>query len=347
MPSVPPETWIHATPAGLYCAAGDFHVDPVRPVSRAVITHGHADHARAGNGAVFATAETLAIMAHRLGPQRSAQPLAYGIPQRLGDATVTLHPAGHVLGSAQVAIEARGSRVVISGDFKRQPDPTCPPFTPVPCDVFVTEATFALPVFRHPDPAAEIARLLDALVTFPERALLVGAYALGKAQRIIRLLRDAGHDAPIFLHGALAPLCRLYEEHGVALGDLRPLPERRAALAGAIVMAPPSALGSAWARTLPDPLVSMASGWMQIRARGRRQGVELPLVLSDHADWDGLVATLAEVGAPRVWVTHGREDALVHQAGLMGLDAQALSLVGYGEEDGGEEVGNGRGAASP
>ena len=326
---------LHPTPAGLYCPPGDFYVDPVRAVERAVVTHGHADHARAGHGRVLATAETLAIMGARYGPgfAGAAQPLGLGETLSLGDAAIRLAPAGHVLGSAQVVIEAGGVRIVVSGDYKRRPDPTCPPFEPVPCDVFVTEATFALPVFRHPPTEEEIGKLLASRARFPARAHLVGAYALGKAQRVIAELRAAGETGPIYLHGALLALCALYERFGVALGDLRPLAEApKEALPGALVLAPPSAIQDRWSRRLPDPVTAFASGWMRVRARARQRGVELPLILSDHADWDELTGTIREIAPGELWVTHGREDALVHWAECEGIPARPLSLVGYEDE---------------
>jgi putative mRNA 3-end processing factor len=265
---------------------------------------------------------------------RRLQAAAYGEEIRIGDVRVRLAPAGHVLGSAQVVLEHAGTRVVVSGDYKRRRDPTCPPFEPQRCDVFVTEATFGLPVFVHPDDGGEVARLLASVARNPERAHLVGVYALGKCQRVIRLLREAGWDAPVFLHGALQPLCALYEELGVPLGALRPVAgARREELAGAIVLAPPSALADRWSRRLPDPVAVAASGWMRIRQRARQRGVELPLVVSDHADWPELLRTFDEVDAPEIWVTHGQEDALVHAAGLKGRRARALRLVGLGEED--------------
>ena len=331
-----PETWLRVLPAGLYCEPGDFFIDPTRPVDRAVVTHGHADHARPGNRHVLATAGTLAIMAARFGADAvgATQKLGHGETVTMGDVRVSLHPAGHVLGSAQVRLEHRGCRVVVSGDYKRRPDPTCAGFEPVPCDVFVTEATFALPVFRHPPDTQEIAKLLASLALFPERAHLVGVYALGKCQRVIALLRRAGYDRPIYLHGALAPMCELYENLGIALGPLLPATgATKAALKGQIVLAPPGATQDRWARRLPDPLVALASGWMRVRQRARQRGVELPLIISDHADWDELNQTLDDVGAPEVWVTHGREEALVHHAGQRGIRARALALVGFEEDE--------------
>lgn len=306
-------------------------------MDRAIITHGHSDHARPGHGAVLATSESCAIMRLRLGEDAigSYQAVAYGAPQRIGDVTVTLVPAGHILGSAQVVLDRSGQRAVVSGDYKRRPDPTCQPFELVPCDLFVTEATFALPVFRHEPDQTEIGKLLASLAAFPQRAHLVGVYGLGKCQRLIALLRRAGYDRPIHLHGALQGLCALYEELGIALGALSGMDGVAAkGLAGEIVMCPPSALADRWSRRLDDPVTVFASGWMRVRARARQSGVELPLVISDHADWPELIDTIAATGASEVWVTHGRDDALVHQLALMGRTGRALSLVGREEEAG-------------
>ena len=324
-------------PEGLYCPPGDFFIDPTRPVGRALVTHAHSDHASAGHGAVLATRETLDIMALRLGEgfAASTQAAAFGAPIPLGGATVTFHPAGHVLGSAQIAVEGAGLRIVAAGDYKRTPDPTCAAFEPVPCEIFITEATFGLPVFRHPDPLAEVDKLIDSLARFPDRTHLVGVYALGKAQRLIALLRAAGHDRPIHLHGALRRLCDYYVSRGIALGDLADatLARGRARdFAGQIVLGPPSALEGAWIRRFADPLVGFASGWMQVRARARQRGVELPLVISDHCDWAALTGTIAELDPTEVWITHGREEALVRWCALQGRPARPLHLVGYEDE---------------
>ena len=331
-----PEDWLRTIPGGLYCEPGEFFIDPTQPVDRAVITHGHGDHARPGNTRVLATPETLAIMRARYGEDAggSLQALAYGEAVRINDVTVTLAPAGHILGSAQVVLEYRGSRVVVSGDYKRRRDPTCAPFEPQACAVFITEATFGLPVFRHPPDTHEIGRLLHSLRLFPERCHLVGVYALGKCQRVIGLLREAGWDEPIYIHGALAALCELYESFGVALGPLNPvIGAAKDELAGKIVLAPPGAIADRWSRRLPDPVSAMASGWMRVKQRAKARGVELPLVISDHADWDELTRTLHDTGAPEIWVTHGNEEALVHYATKAGLKARALALTGYEAEE--------------
>ena len=330
-----PHELLTSTPAGLYCEAGDFHIDPPVPVARALITHAHSDHARPGHGAVMATAETLDLMRLRYGEEfaQSTQAARYRETIRIDGIDVTFHPAGHVLGSAQIAIEAPGTRIVASGDYKNVADPTCAPFVPLACDVFITEATFGLPVFRHGDPMAEIGKLLESVALFPERAHIVGAYPLGKAQRLMALLRQAGYERPIYIHGALEAITRYYAGRGIALGDVRPVRDaKKTELAGAIALAPPLALKDVWTRRFPDPVRAFASGRMRVRARARQLGIELPLVISDHADWDGLTATIAATGAPEIWVTHGEPDALVHWCEREGRRARALHLA-YGEED--------------
>jgi putative mRNA 3-end processing factor len=327
------EDLLISTPAGLFCPPGGFHIDPLHPVDRALITHGHADHARAGHGAVLATAETLEIMAIRHGPGFAGSVQAAEGNVQIGDVRVAFHPAGHVRGSAQIEIDWRGFRAVVTGDYCRQPNPVAAPFALRRCELMVTEATFGLPVFRHPDPMAEIGRLLASCATFPDRPHLVGCYALGKAQRLIALLRAAGHEAPILIHGSLARLCDWHAERGVRLGELRPATvERGRAMAGQIVLAPPSAFATTWVQRFRDPVIAFASGWMAIRARARQRGCELPLVISDHADWPDLTRTIAETGATEVWVTHGREEALVRWCALNGIAARPLRLVGYGED---------------
>jgi putative mRNA 3-end processing factor len=331
-----PEDILVPTPAGLCCKRGGFHIDPTRIVERALITHAHSDHARAGHGAVLATQETLDMMRLRYGDNfaGTTQAIRYGETVTIDGASVTFHPAGHVLGSAQIAVEAEGLRIVASGDYKDVADPTCAPFELVPCDVFITEATFALPVFRHGDPDGEIAKLLRSVTLFPERAHLVGAYSLGKAQRVIALLRKAGYTAPIYLHGAMEKITTYYVERGIDLGQLELVRGAgKADLAGTITICPPTALTDLWTRRFPEPLAAFASGWMRVRARARQQGVTLPLVISDHADWDGLTATIAATGAGEIWVTHGQEDALVHWCTTRGLKARPLDIVGYGDED--------------
>ncbi|MDU0338663.1 ligase-associated DNA damage response exonuclease [Bosea rubneri] len=339
-PPLRPSELLIPTPAGLYCPPADVYIDPVRPVARALITHGHSDHARAGHGAVLATRETLAIMALRYGEAfaGSRQVAAPGGTTRIGEVDFRFVPAGHVLGSAQIVVEHKGLRIVVSGDYKRERDPTCAPFEPVVCDVFITEATFGLPVFRHPPASAETAKLLDSVRLFPERTHIVGAYSLGKAQRLMALIREAGYERPLFIHGAVEKITELYQAEGIPLGDVRKIEpgerkaEGRKALAGEIVICPPSAIQDLWSRRFPDPVTAFASGWMRVRARARQKGVELPLIISDHADWDDLQETIREVQAGEIWITHGEAEALAHWCGTAGLKGMPLHLVGYGDE---------------
>ena len=328
-------SWIRAEPHGIRIGPADCWIDPSQPVARALVTHGHGDHARGGHGESIATPATLAIMELRYQTREGATPVGYGETIRLpGGVDATYIPAGHVLGSAQVLLEHAGERVIVTGDYKRRPDPTCPPFEVTPCDVFITEATFGLPVFCHPPIEQEIAKLVKALGDHPDRCVLVGAYALGKAQRLIAELRAAGHGAPIYLHGAMERMCLLYEDFGGDLGDLRLVSDHsRDDMRGSIVVCPPGALNERWSRRLPEPITAMASGWMRVRQRARQRNVELPLIVSDHADWGELTRTIEEVNPAETWITHGREDALLRWCQLHQRRARALALVGYEDED--------------
>lgn len=325
------------TPSGLYCEQGDFYIDPVRKVSRAVITHGHSDHARPGHDAVLATRETLDVMSSRYGENfaKSSQASRLNETIKLGNASITLKPAGHVIGSAQVVVEVAGKRVVVSGDYKRERDPTCPPFEVVPCDIFVSEATFGLPIFRHPPPAQEISKLLQSLQIFSDRTHFIAAYSLGKAQRLIAMLRLAGFDAPIFVDSSTAKLCAVYEANGVPLGALKLLEQQSTEeLVGQIVIAPPSVRASLTSGTGPNPITSFASGWMRVQNRARQGGGDLPLVISDHADWSELTRTAEEIAPQELWITHGEEKALIEWATAKGMTARPLSIAGYGAEGG-------------
>ena len=335
-PELLPEHWLQKHDFGLYCRPANTYIDPMRPSANAIVTHGHADHARSGHGKVYATEETLAIMAVRYGSEHAEQTraLAYGEAMDIGGGvTLTLMPAGHILGSAQAVLNYQGQTVVVSGDYKRRPDATCPAFEPVSCDVFITEATFALPVFTFPEPQQEVQKLLRSMAMFPERCHMVGVYALGKCQTLLCELRKAGYTKPVYLHGALVKMCQVYQQFGVDLGELIPVSQTdKKQLRGELVLAPPSALADRWSRAFPNTLTAMASGWMHIRARAKQRLVELPLVISDHADWPEILQTIEDVRAPEIWVTHGRESALIHQLGNMGLRGRALSLIGYDED---------------
>ena len=328
-------SWIRPEPHGIYIPPADCWIDPSRAVDKALVTHGHADHARGGHGQTVATPETLAIMKLRYATDDGAVPVSYGETVRLaGGVDATYLPAGHVLGSAQILLEHAGERVIVTGDYKRRPDPTCAPFEVTPCDILITEATFGLPLFIHPPIEEEVGKLLRVLADNPDACVLVGAYALGKAQRVIAELRAAGHADPIYLHGAMERMCRLYEEWGVELGELRLVADHsKDEMRGHIVICPPSALNDRWSRRLPDPITAMASGWMRVRQRARQRNVELPLIISDHADWGELTRTIEEVDPHESWITHGREEALLRWCQLGQRRARALALVGYDDED--------------
>lgn len=326
-------------PEGLYCPAGDFHIDPWKPVPRAVITHGHGDHARIGMGAYHTTRSGLPILEWRLGEQLYCA-YEYGEPFRMGAATVSLHPAGHVLGSAQVRIEVDGETWVASGDYKRQSDPTCAPFEVVPCDTFITEATFGLPVYRWPDTAAvarEIVDWRDECAGNGEAAVLF-CYALGKAQR---LLAELGRidDRPALLHGAIDAGVQVYRACGIDMLATEPVGERgRAArgapdpFAGQLVLAPPSAAGSAWMRRFRRAQTGFASGWMRIRGNRRRRNYDRGFVVSDHADWPDLLRTVRGTGASRVIATHGNTDAIVRKLNEDGIETGTFATdFGGGE----------------
>ena len=321
-------------PEGLYCPAGRFHIDPWRPVPRAVITHGHGDHARGGMGEYHATAAGLPILRWRLGDE-NIHAYDYGAPFTLGDARVSLHSAGHVLGSAQVRIEVDGETWVASGDYKRQHDPTCAPFEVVPCDTFITEATFGLPVYRWPDTAdvaRDIVQWREECAARGEAAVLF-CYALGKAQRVLAELM-AHTDRPAWLHGAIAAGVQVYRDCGVPLLETRLVAEEQkgADFAGELVLAPPSAAGSAWMRRFRRAQTGFASGWMQIRGNRRRRNHDRGFVVSDHADWPDLLRTIRETGARRVIATHGNTDAIVRALNEHGI-ATGVFDTNFGGED--------------
>ena len=323
-----------ATPEGLYCPAGDFHIDPWRPVPRAVITHGHGDHARGGSGRYHVVAEGLPILRWRLGEQ-DYHGHAAGERFRIGGATLSFHPAGHVLGSSQVRIEAGGEVWVASGDYKRDPDPTCEPFEVVPCDVFITECTFGLPIYRWM-PASRVARDIVAwreeCAANGEAAILY-CYALGKAQRVLAEL--AAHtDRPVYVHGAIDAGVQVYREVGVPMLDTRRIADeaRGADFAGELVLAPPSAAGSPWIRRFRRAQQGFASGWMRIRGNRRRRNYDRGFVVSDHADWPALLRTAHETGARRVIATHGDTEAFVRVLNSQGIDTGVFA-TSYGEDD--------------
>ena len=325
---------VQLRPEGLYCPAGDFHIDPWKPVPRAVITHGHGDHARVGMGVYHCTTASLPILQWRLGEQ-AYETHEHGEPFDLGQARVSLHPAGHVLGSAQVRIESGGQVWVASGDYKRQPDPTCAPFEVVPCDTFITEATFGLPIYRWPDTrevAAEIVRWRDACANEGVAAILF-CYALGKAQRVLAEL--AAHtDEAALLHGAVAAGVEVYRRANIAMLPTEPVTEHAKGtdFAGKLILAPPSAAGSPWMRRFRRAQTGFASGWMRIRGNRRRRNHDRGFVVSDHADWPDLMRTIAQTRASRVIATHGNTDAIVRSLREAGVDAGAFRTAFDGDD---------------
>ena len=324
-------------PEGLYCPAGDFHIDPWRPVARAVVTHAHADHARRGHGAYLAHADSAGVLRARLG-EIALQPLAYGEAVAINGVRVSLHPAGHVLGSAQVRIEHGGQVWVASGDYfasgAGDHNSTCAPFEPQRCHCFITESTFGLPIYRWRAQTEVLAEIDDWWRGNAEagRASLLMAYSFGKAQRLI-----AGVDArigPIVVHGAVEPLNQAYREAGVALPPTLLLDERadKSLLRRALVIAPPAVHGSAWTKRLGEHGDAFASGWMQLRGARRRQGVDRGFVLSDHADWPGLQRVIKATGAERIIVTHGYEAVMVRWLQQQGLQAGSFRTE-FGDRD--------------
>jgi putative mRNA 3-end processing factor len=335
------------TAAGLYCPAGDFHVDPWRPVPTALITHGHGDHARFGNDRYYAARQGLGILRKRLGDVNLAG-VEYGERVRLGRATVSFHPAGHVLGSAQIRIEADGATWVVSGDYKRDPDPTCAPFEVVPCDTFISEATFALPIYRWRPTADVVGEIWDWWQSNARAGTtsVLGCYALGKAQRVLaELLRYT--DRPVYVHGAVAAITDVYREAGVAMVPTLALEKDRKDYAGELIVAPPGADATPWMRRFGKSSTGFCSGWMRVRGNRRRRGYDRGFVLSDHADWPSLLRTIRETGATRALLTHGHSDVLVRYLREQGLDAGALE-TSFGGEDGAGDTGAAiRGSGAP
>ncbi|AKS41389.1 ligase-associated DNA damage response exonuclease [Wenzhouxiangella marina] len=315
---------------GLYCRAGDFWIDPLRTVPRSIITHAHADHARAGAAEVFTARAGLPVLTHRIGQPEDLVGLDYGQPIELGETRITLFPAGHILGSATVRIESAQGTWGVSGDFKRTPDPTCEAFQPFDCDVWLSECTFGLPVYRWPETDQVIAEMLDwwQACRAQGRPAVLFCYALGKAQRVMAELHGAGVDEPIWLHGAMRPLTDCYREQGIALPPTRLISEAdpQEDFRGQLILAPPSAAGSSWMRRFKGHSAGFVSGWMRIRGNRRRRGYDRGFVLSDHADWPGLVGTAADMNAGRVITIHGNGEALTRHLASQGLEAESWNL---------------------
>jgi putative mRNA 3-end processing factor len=321
-------------PEGLYCAAGDFYIDPWKPVARAVITHGHSDHARGGMACYHTSTPGLPILQWRLGTQNYVAH-DYGDAFDLGSARVSLHAAGHVLGSAQVRVEVDGETWVVTGDYKRQADLSCAPFEVVQCDTLITEATFALPIYSWPDTAEVIAAMIawrDECGARGDAAILF-CYGLGKAQRVLAELYRQDQKS-VFVHGATAPGVEIYRRAGVLMPETYLVSEQKEkrSYAGELVLAPPSTAGSTWLRRFGPAQHAFASGWMQLRGNRRRQNMDRGFVISDHADWRALLQTIHQSGAKRVLATHGNTDALVRTLQEQGLRAERLQ-TDFGAEE--------------
>lgn len=318
---------LRLTPNGLYCELGNFYIDPLHPVETAIITHGHGDHARWGMGHYIAVKDALYILHKRL-PDAKITTHEYGEVFKLGDVTVSFHPAGHILGSSQVRIEYQNEVWVFTGDFKRDADPTCLPFEVVPCDVFISEATFSLPVYRWPDFHHEIKEIYDWWMKNKAEGnnSVVLCYALGKAQRIIAGLRELT-DEKIWVHGTIDEINQSYAKSGQSWVNVEKVPlERKEKFFGDLIMCPPSALGSSWSKRVSPKKVGFASGWMRLRGNRRRKGYERGFVISDHADWPSLIKTVKETGCKKVLFTHGQTDAIVHYLNDQGIKAYDLKL---------------------
>ena len=308
----------------------EIYIDPQFPVEKAIITHAHADHAKPGHKKVLATKETIEIMKIRYGNDcaNSFQILEYGKKLSINNLTITLFPAGHIIGSAQVLIEMRGKKVLVTGDYKTKKDSTTLPFEIIPCNTLVTEATFGLPVFQHPDPNYEIKKLLNSVTKNTGCTHLVGVYALGKAQRIIKLLRENNYNEIVYIHGALEKICDFYRANGINLGRFeKVLLKNKKNYHNKIVLAPPSAIKEKWSRRFSNKITSQASGWMCIKQRVKQNLVEVPMIISDHADWDELTSTIKLSGAENIWITHGRDDGLMYWCKSQGLNAKPLSFL--------------------
>lgn len=341
------------TESGLYCPLGDFYVDPWRPVKTAVITHAHADHARPGSGRYICAGPGEGVLRIRMGTQAMIEAVAYREVIRLGDVRVSLHPAGHILGSSQVRIESGESVWVASGDYKRDPDPTCAGFEVVKCDVFITEATFALPIYRWRPPGEVVAELISWWDANAEagRASVIFTYALGKSQRLAALL--SGVRRPLYQHGSMIPLTRAYRAAGIELPEPEGLPERGTrkapgvSLAGSLTIARPSEAGSLWMRTFGSAVrTASVSGWMRVRGKRRWRGHDAGFVLSDHADWFGLLETIQATGARKVFATHGATGPLVRVLREGGIEAQTLRTEFSADESEGEGGVEGAGGGS-
>ena len=328
--------WLKKKREGLYCVPGNFFIDPVFPVEKALITHAHTDHARPNNKSIFSSKETIELMHLRYGESYCSdfQIARFGEKIKIHDVTVQIFPAGHILGSIQFLINYNGYRLLISGDYKRTKDKTCLSYEPVKCDTFITEATFGLPIFNHPNDQSEVKKLIKSIKANVNKTHLIGVYALGKCQRLITLLRNLGYDETIYLHGALTKISDFYSKNNIKLGNISNISEcSRSEYANKLVLCPPSSLNDKWSQKFKNVVKGYASGWMRIRQRVKQKNIELPLILSDHADWGEILKTVNDVNPNEVLVTHGREEALVNYLTKKNFKSSALNLIGFEDEN--------------
>lgn len=329
---------LNETPNGLFCEAGNFYVDPWRPVARAIVTHAHSDHARSGCDSYLAARSGAAILQMRLGAQARISFVDFGESRTIGSARVSLHPAGHMTGAAQIRIEVGGEVCVVSGDYKLQDDPTCSSFEPVRCHTFVTESTFGLPLYRWDSPVdvfSEVNAWWSGNRELGKASLLLG-YTVGKAQRMLASVDSS--IGPIFAHGAIVNACRAYQACGVRLPPVLSVLDAPAKFdwSQALIVAPPSAMGSTWPRRFGDLSTAMASGWMRVRGIRRRRAVDRGFVISDHVDWQDLMTAIEATGASQVWVTHGYTTQVVSALNARGIEARTVVTQFRGEGEGDE-----------
>ena len=327
--------WLIKKKSGLFCEPGNFYIDPIRPVEKALITHAHTDHARPNNKKILATKETIDIMKIRYQENycKTKQKISYGESINMSGVKVKFIPAGHILGSAQILLEYKGETVVISGDYKRKRDKTCLPFEVNNCNTFITEATFALPIFTHPNDKLEAKKIIDSINNNSAQTHLIGVYALGKCQRLICLLRDLGFNKTIYLHGALIKISEYYVSEEIKLGAIKNASELKDFNGGDLILCPPSALHDRWSQKFKDTVKGFVSGWMTIKQRIKQKNINLPIVISDHADWKELTDTIKEVSPEKVLVTHGRDEALLSFLNKKGYKCESLNLLGFEDED--------------
>ena len=319
---------------GLYFKPGNFFIDPIYPVENALITHAHADHARPNNTNILASKETIDVMKLRYGERycKTFQIAELNKLININGLRVKFVPSGHILGSCQILVEYKGYKVLISGDYKRTLDKTCKTYQVEKCHAFITEATFGLPIFRHPDSKIEINKLISSIEKNSNSIHLIGVYALGKCQRIISLLRQNGYDKRIYLHGALVRLCEYYKNQGINLGSLENISNYRD-ISNGIVLCPPSALNDRWSQKFKNPIKGYVSGWMNVRQRIKQKNIQLPIIISDHCDWYEIINTVNDINPEEILVTHGREEALVYYFKEKNYKCSALNLLGYEDEN--------------